>query len=116
VVVNLFDSAGGQAPGGEHVDILLRSGDVTVERIVSSGHASPPGSWYDQDWDEWVAVVQGRGVLSFDDGTLTSLAEGESAFLPAHKRHRVQSTSADPPCIWLAVHIGRPRQDSISSP
>lgn len=32
----------------EQVDELLSRPGVRVERIVSSGRASPPGYWYDQ--------------------------------------------------------------------
>ena len=41
----------------ESVDILARARNVRVERIVSTGQASPPGFWYDQDEDEWVALL-----------------------------------------------------------
>ena len=33
---------------------LLSAPGVRVERIVSRGHASPPGFWYDQPQAEWV--------------------------------------------------------------
>lgn len=29
-----------------------------MERIVSQGHASPEGFWYDQDQNEWVMVLE----------------------------------------------------------
>jgi cupin 2 domain-containing protein len=33
----------------ELVEILVQSKHVRIERIVSTGHCSPPGFWYDQD-------------------------------------------------------------------
>ena len=75
-----------------------------VERIVSWGNVTPDGAWYDQDQDEWVTVLQGEGVLEYEDGVLTTLAVGDAALIPAHVRHRVVRTSVTPPCIWLAVH------------
>ena len=39
-------------------------------------------------------------------GERVELAAGEALYLPAHKVHSVLSTSAEPPCIWLAVHLG----------
>lgn len=36
---------------------------VRVERIVSQGHVTPPGQWYDQDWDEWVSLLSGAARL-----------------------------------------------------
>ena len=48
---------------------------LRVERIVSTGgHATPPGQWYDQAQAEWVAVVQGEGVVRFE----LPLGQGES--------------------------------------
>jgi cupin 2 domain-containing protein len=32
----------------EHIDELVASPNVRIERIVSHGHASPDGFWYDQ--------------------------------------------------------------------
>ena len=36
---------------------------MRVERIVSSGHCSPEGFWYDQDEQEWVPLLQGAARL-----------------------------------------------------
>ena len=90
-------------PDEEIFEELLRTPSFRMERIVSSGHASPPGFWYDQEEDEWVALLQGEAVLEFDDGSAETLRSGDWVFLPAHIRHRVASTSLEPPCIWLAV-------------
>jgi hypothetical protein len=38
---------------------LLQASNLRIERIVSHGHASPEGFWYDQDEQEWVMVLQG---------------------------------------------------------
>ena len=32
------------------------------------------------------------------------LAAGDWIFLPAHRKHRIESCSKEPPSIWLAVH------------
>ena len=90
-------------PDEEIFEELLRTPSFRMERIVSSGQASPPGFWYDQEEDEWVALLQGEAVLEFDDGSAETLRSGDWVFLPAHMRHRVGATSAEPPCIWLAV-------------
>ncbi len=39
--------------------ILAELPDARIERIVSTGQASPEGFWYDQDWTEWFAVLSG---------------------------------------------------------
>src|SRR5436309_1726711 len=43
----------------EQLTELLRTPAVRIERIVSHGHASPPGFWYDQDLAEWVLLLAG---------------------------------------------------------
>jgi len=86
----------------EHVNLLQSNASVRIERIVSHGHVSPPGFWYDQASDEWVMVVSGRGVIAFDDGRRETLESGDWIWLPAGCRHRVEETAS--PTIWLAVH------------
>jgi cupin 2 domain-containing protein len=90
-------------------DLLGRPG-VRIERIISTGQRTAAGEWYDQAWDEWVALIQGTALLSFADGTLRRLGPGDWMFLPAHHRHRVEETSASPACIWLAIHV-QPSQE-----
>jgi cupin 2 domain-containing protein len=93
-------------PAGEEEILTLAAGAAArVERIVSPGQASPPGFWYDQDWPEFVALLQGEAVLAFADGTIRRLVAGDYLTLPAHARHRVERTSSTPPAIWLAVHF-----------
>lgn len=91
-------------PESELAEPLIEGAGVLIERIISRGQASPPGFWYDQDRDEWVALLQGRAVLAYADGRRVSLAAGDWLLIPAHEKHRVEYTSAEPPCIWLAVH------------
>lgn len=74
-----------------------------VERIVSHGHASPPGFWYDQEESEWVTVVQGRARLRFADGAIVELEVGDHVTIPPHTRHRVEWTTPDEETVWIAV-------------
>ncbi len=88
----------------ESFETLLAAPGLRVERIVSGGQASPPGFWYDQDGDEWVAVLKGAAELRFaDEPEPRVLAEGDHLLIPAHRRHRVERTQN--PTIWLAVHL-----------
>jgi cupin 2 domain-containing protein len=90
--------------GGEEFLPLVTNGATRIERIVSTGQASPPGFWYDQDDDEFVLLVAGRAVLVIAGRAEPLVLEpGDWAHLPAHCRHRVEWTSAEPPTIWLAV-------------
>ena len=93
----------------EHNTDLLRARGVRIERIVSHGQASPPGFWYDQDWDEWVVLLAGAAALRFDgEAAPRSLVAGDHVNIPAHARHRVEWTDPHEPTVWLAVHIGEP--------
>lgn len=87
-------------------DILKRPG-VRLERIISYGQSTPPGEWYDQSWDEWVMVVSGEAELLIEgEVDPMTLSAGDSLLLPAHCRHRVESTLKDQPTVWLALHLG----------
>ena len=90
-------------PGPEEfTEVLKSSGQVRIERIVSHGHVSQPGFWYDQDEWEYVAVLQGSAQLQTESEHFTMNA-GDWVIIPAHERHRVIYTSTEPPCVWLAV-------------
>lgn len=92
------------APGEPELfqTLALGSGPLRIERIVSNGQVTPEGEWYDQEWDEWVVVLEGEARLGYEDGRETTLGRGESLFLPRRLKHRVTYTSS--PCLWLAVH------------
>jgi cupin 2 domain-containing protein len=93
------------AHDAEQIQPLVTTNRVRIERIVSAGQITPEGRWYDQAWDEWVAVLQGSATLEFDDDQEDlTLAVGDWVLLPAGCRHRVYATSSDPACLWLAVH------------
>lgn len=83
---------------------LLRQGAVRIERIVSNGHASPDGFWYDQNEHEWILLLEGEAGIELADGEQVDLRRGDALNLPAHTRHRVTFTSR--PAIWLAVYYG----------
>ncbi|MCY3647789.1 MAG: cupin domain-containing protein [Chloroflexi bacterium] len=89
----------------ELVETLAETGSVRIERIVSTGHASPEGFWYDQPQREFVLVVRGRARLEFDDGESLELEAGGWADIPAHRRHRVAWTTPGEPTVWLAIHF-----------
>jgi cupin 2 domain-containing protein len=90
----------------EQVVTLLRAPGVRIERIVSTGQASPPDFWYDQPGAEWVLLLQGAATLRIEgEPEPTFLASGSHIHIPAHVRHRVEWTQTDPPTIWLALHF-----------
>jgi cupin 2 domain-containing protein len=90
----------------EVVDLLVERPGLRIERIVSTGQATPEGQWYDQDSDELVLVVDGAARLSIEgESGERELGEGDWILLPAHCRHRVTWTRAEPPTVWLAIHF-----------
>ena len=102
-VVSLFDGLTREARE-ELTDVLVESSSVRIERIVSTGQASPPGYWYDQPEDEWVVLLSGSASLEFDgDSDDVPLKPGDYLNIPAHTRHRVAWTNPDEPTVWLAV-------------
>ncbi len=69
----------------ELVQTLLTAANVRIERIVSHGHASPEGFWYDQDQHEWVVVLKGAARLRFED-RMVEMKAGDFLNIPAHPR------------------------------
>jgi cupin 2 domain-containing protein len=84
---------------------LLQAPGIQIERIVSHGHSSPAGFWYDQPDYEWVVVLKGAARLEFEDGTL-EMRPGDYVNIPAHRKHRVAWTTPDEPTVWLGVYYG----------
>lgn len=91
-------------PLEEIFETLIATENILIERIISTGQTTPPGKWYNQERDEWVILLQGEAQLSYDDGTAIQLQAGDYLLIPAHQKHRVEYTSSEPSCIWLAVH------------
>lgn len=90
----------------ELTETLVCGAGCRIERIVSRGHASPPGFWYDQAEDEWVLLFSGSARLELQAPERTvSLAPGDWFLLPAGCRHRVAATAEDTDTIWLAVFM-----------
>lgn len=88
----------------QFLELLSRPG-LRIERIVSTGQASPQDFWYDQPHGEWVLLVQGEAWIAFaDEPAARRLRPGDFIDIAAHRRHRVESTQAEPPTVWLAIH------------
>jgi cupin 2 domain-containing protein len=88
----------------EIVSELLATPNLEIERIVSTGQASPADHWYDQDWDEWVILLRGGARLLFEgEAEPRRLGAGDYLHILAHCRHRVLWTDPEQLTIWLAV-------------
>ncbi|MCT4703844.1 cupin domain-containing protein [Enterobacteriaceae bacterium H20N1] len=89
----------------ETFDALLSAPGIKIERIISTGQATPAGSWYCQAENEWVILLRGSAGLRFESETRTRvLYPGDFVNIPAHSRHRVEWTDASMPTVWLVVH------------
>lgn len=100
---NLFGNLPTNLPE-ELVELLVQNDGLRIERIVSTGHASPKGFWYDQDQHEWVVVLTGRAKLLVEgDDQPVEMGPGDWINIPAHRKHRVEWTTSDEPTVWLAV-------------
>ena len=101
---NLFADLPADLPE-ELSEVLARAPGVRLERIVSLGHATPDGEWYDQDTNEWVVLLRGAAALRFEDEPEPRvLNPGDWLDIPAHRRHRVEWTAPNAPTIWIALH------------
>jgi cupin 2 domain-containing protein len=99
---NFFASIPGDLRS-ELLETVLETPQVRIERIVSHGHASPNGFWYDQARHEFVVPLKGAARLRFESEEPIELVLGDSLNIPAHRRHRIEWTTPDEPTIWLAV-------------
>lgn len=89
----------------ELLEVLQESKGVRIERILSRGHASPEGFWYDQERHEWVLLLKGSACLCFEDQHHpVVLRPGDYVLIPAHVRHRVECTDPEQETVWLTVH------------
>ncbi len=95
-------------PKKEVFQTLQENNAFKLERIISTGQATPPGEWYDQERDEWVVLLSGSAGLKIEgEDDIISLEPGDYIMLPAHIRHRVEWTDEQEPSIWLALHFDR---------
>ena len=103
-VLNIFESIPSDM-GDEIFDVLVEKDALRIERIISKGHQSPSVGWYNQEQDEWVIVLQGAAIITFEDGCDSKLGRGDYLHIPAHTKHKVSWTNPEIETIWLAVHF-----------
>jgi cupin 2 domain-containing protein len=89
----------------EVFESLIQTRHLKLERIISKGHATPPGKWYDEDSEEWVLLLKGSAGLLFEGETeVQVMGPGDTLHIPSHRRHRVEWTDPEKETIWLALH------------
>jgi cupin 2 domain-containing protein len=103
-IFNMFAAVPGELPD-ELTQTIMNSGAVRVERIISRGHCSPEGRWYDQESAEFVALLKGSAGLRFEGYEQELVMRpGDCIDIPAHARHRVAWTDPHEDTVWLAFH------------
>ncbi len=104
VLGNIFEGLG-EARQNETIESLLQTDHFRLERIVSTGHTTPEGKWYDQTGPEWVVLLTGNAKILFEDPNESiELKPGDFLNIPARCRHRVEWTDPAEDTVWLALH------------
>ena len=98
--MNIFDMPPLPLPEELTTTILAKSGNIRIERIISTGQVS---DWYDQTEAEFVVLLGGSAKIEFECGKVVALSKGDTLLIAPHERHRVSHTSSEPPCVWLCV-------------
>ena len=89
----------------ELIETILQASNFRIERIVSQGHYSKEGFWYDQSENELVILLKGRATLRFENQPqVIKMNPGDYLHIGKHVLHRVESTDKKQETIWLAVH------------
>ena len=103
-IANLFATR--LEPKGQEIfETILEADQFRLERIISTGQATPAGQWCDQERDEWVALLSGSAGLLFEgEQEPRVMKPGDYVLIPSRRRHRVEWTDADHETVWLALH------------
>lgn len=89
----------------ELIETILQTSNFRIERIVSQGHCSKEGFWYNQSDNELVMLLKGSATLRFENQPQPiKMNPGDYLHIEKHIRHRVESTDKKQETIWLAVH------------
>lgn len=101
---NILDAPPASAADEITSELLARPG-VRIERIVSTGQATPADAPYCQPHDEWVLLLAGAAGLRVEADGDYRLRPGDCVLIPANRRHWVTWTAAGEPTVWLAIHL-----------
>ncbi len=85
----------------ELLEILAKSENTTIERIVSAGHTT---GWMSDERREFVLLIMGNATIEFENRR-ADLKAGDTLLIEKNERHRVAYTSREPHCIWLCIYF-----------
>lgn len=89
VLENIFQALPEKREKNEIFETLFQNKSVSLQRIITTGQTTPEGEWYDQTTDEWVILLKGSAVLTFENGVDIKFNPGDHLFIKAHTKHRV---------------------------
>jgi cupin 2 domain-containing protein len=99
---NIFESIP-QNLEQEVFEAIIQHENVKIERSISKGQASPGTDWYNEKYNEWVMVLKGEAIITFEQGEPMRMKVGDYLNIPAHQKYRVDWTDPNTETIWLAV-------------
>lgn len=82
-LANIFADIPADLPE-ELVQAIVSRPNIRIDRIVSDGHVSPEGFWYDQPQHEFVLLLKGATRLRFDD-EVVEMTPGSNLNIWAHR-------------------------------
>lgn len=88
----------------EIFEVLAKSENAKIERIISNGPESSSDEWYDQNENEWVVLLKGKAKLIFENDEKV-LEPGDHILIKPHRRHKVVILEEKETTIWIAVHF-----------
>ena len=83
---------------------IIKTDHLKIERIVSYGHTSPRTGWHESKENEWVIVLKGEAILSFEGSKDMKLNAGDYLNITAFAKHKVSWTLPNVETVWLAIH------------
>lgn len=90
----------------EIFESIINKTNIQIKRIISNGQIFPiDGSWYSQNCNEWVCLIQGEAIIHLKNKSPLKLIKGDYIFIPKNSLHKVTYTSKTPECIWLAIYF-----------
>lgn len=103
ITANIFNKIPQELPD-ELFEDIISTNNLKIERIVSFGHTSPNNGWYESTLNEWVILLEGEAILTFEGDEDVSLKIGDYLNIPALKKHKVSWTTPKSKTIWLAIY------------
>lgn len=97
----------------EYTETMLSGDNWRLERIISRGHVSPEGFWYEQNEDEWGRGAPRRGRNHVGRRNEMHVKKRRKRAYSAKCRHRVSRTSENPECIWLCFFAAENKNPEI---